>query len=409
MTVIAILLKASILISFAALLHELTRRRMSAAARHLMWSLTAAGLLLLPVLSLVLPGWTAYTTTARTPLQQSIEDRIGVPENTEGQMTVNPTTGLPSEPAARSTMPWSRVFAIIYAAGVVFLLSRLALERIWIRRLMLNASEVNDAHWKDLLQQCSSRIGLGRNVNLLMSREETMPMAVGIRNGTIVIPSVADTWTEDRNRAVLLHELAHLSRHDCLTQMMAAVVCAFYWVHPGAWWIARRLRTERELACDDRVLSAGTEAREYASHLLELAYALRSGRPPVLAVSMAGSGQLEGRMLALLDTARNRAIPALEGPHHGSRNPVCGAGASFRGNDCNPPNHTNLVTARVTVHEKFDHRISAGSKHDRNMGHSADSSTARGSSASKGGQQFVFIVHRYGSQRRVPDRAIPER
>jgi hypothetical protein len=59
------------------------------------------------------------------------------------------------------------------------------------------------------------------------------------------------------------------------------------------------------------VLSAGTNARDYAGHLLELAYAVRSGRRPALAVSMAGSGQLEGRMLALLDAARNRAVPAL--------------------------------------------------------------------------------------------------
>ncbi len=93
--------------------------------------------------------------------------------------------------------------------------------------------------------------------------------------------------------------------------MLASLACMLYWVHPGVWWIERRLRVERELACDDRVLSTGANAREYASHLLELAYALRSGQPPVLAVSMAGSGQLEGRMLALLDAARNRAVPAL--------------------------------------------------------------------------------------------------
>ena len=49
-----------------------------------------------------------------------------------------------------------------------------------------------------------------------------MPMAFGIRHGAILIPAVADTWSEDRRRAVLLHELAHVTRHDCLTQMMAA-------------------------------------------------------------------------------------------------------------------------------------------------------------------------------------------
>ena len=75
--------------------------------------------------------------------------------------------------------------------------------------------------------------------------------------------------------------------------------------------MARRLRVERELACDDRVLRAGEKAREYAGHLLELAYSLGAYRAPTLVVSMARPGQLEGRMLAVLDAARNRALPGL--------------------------------------------------------------------------------------------------
>src|SRR5262249_43416718 len=152
-----------------------------------------------------------------------------------------------------------------------------------------------------------------QSVRLLRGRDETMPMALGIRHATIVIPAVGDTWTKDRRRAVLLHEMAHLVRNDCLTQMLCAVTCALYWMHPGVWWIARRLRVERELASDDRVLSTGTNAREYAGHLLELAYTLRSGCPPVLAVCMARWGRLEQRMRALLDGARNRTAPALRG------------------------------------------------------------------------------------------------
>ena len=92
--------------------------------------------------------------------------------------------------------------------------------------------------------------------------------------GGIVIPAIADAWPEDRRRAVLLHEMSHLLRRDYLSQMQAAVACTLYWLHPGVWWITRRLRIERELACDDLVLSTGSNARDYATHLLELAYAL---------------------------------------------------------------------------------------------------------------------------------------
>jgi beta-lactamase regulating signal transducer with metallopeptidase domain len=38
--------------------------------------------------------------------------------------------------------------------------------------------------------------------------------------------------------------------------MAAAMACAVYWIHPGVWWVARRMRLERELACDDLVLGS---------------------------------------------------------------------------------------------------------------------------------------------------------
>jgi hypothetical protein len=120
-------------------------------------------------------------------------------------------------------------------------------------------------------------------------------------------------WPNDVRRVVLLHELAHVARRDCLTQTAAAFVCALYWIHPGSWWLARRLRIERELACDDLVLSTGTDAGDYAGHLLELAYSLRGHVIPVFAVGMAAPRQLEARLRSLLDRARNRTVPTPRG------------------------------------------------------------------------------------------------
>ena len=133
-----------------------------------------------------------------------------------------------------------------------------------------------------------------------------MPMAVGTRTPTIVIPSSANAWSDDRRQAVLLHELAHIARRDCLTQTVASLATALYWPNPGIWWASARLRAERELACDDRVLAAGSPARDYATHLLEIAHALGRHAVPALGVTMARPNQLEGRLLAVIDTQRNR-------------------------------------------------------------------------------------------------------
>jgi hypothetical protein len=134
-----------------------------------------------------------------------------------------------------------------------------------------------------------------------------MPVTFGTLRPAIVLPASCDTWAADRRQAVLLHELAHVARGDCLVQRITAVACACYWPHPGVWWAARRLRVERELACDDRVLAMGAGAREYASHLLEIAHSFRAAPAPATALGMARPRQLEQRLLAILDAARNRS------------------------------------------------------------------------------------------------------
>ena len=314
------ILKVSLLLTAAAIVQALLGRRRSAATRHLVWTLAVVGVLILPMLSAVMPRWEAVrlpasTVPGGTPLLGSAGPADmtpvpvgGVPNAASPAVAIPVVQSRPAPPTS-SRVSWRTTLLAMYGVGVVLLLIRVVFERLTMRGLARQATRVSDPEGTRLLLECAGRIGIRRPVRLLRSRERTMPMAFGIRFPTILIPIVSDTWTEDRRRAVLLHELAHVARHDCLTQLLAAVACALYWFHPGVWWAARRLRVERELACDDRVLAAGTHARDYAGHLLELAYALGGTRAPALAVSMARPRQLEGRMLAVLDAARNRANP----------------------------------------------------------------------------------------------------
>ena len=104
----------------------------------------------------------------------------------------------------------------------------------------------------------TAALGLTRDPRLVMTDRVTVPFTCGFLRPTLVVPSSALAWTDDRIRVVLLHELAHVARRDCLVQAVVQAACAVYWFHPLAWVGARHLRAERERACDDLVLAAGT-------------------------------------------------------------------------------------------------------------------------------------------------------
>jgi TonB family protein len=132
-------------------------------------------------------------------------------------------------------------------------------------------------------------------------------MTWGVGHPHVVLPLDTEHWSDERRRAVLAHELAHVRRRDWLIQILAEVVCAVYWFHPLFWFAYRRLRSQSEHACDDVVVNLGVDAGDYAAHLLQIVRAARiDDRVWRSALAMARSSQLEERFAALLVPAPNR-------------------------------------------------------------------------------------------------------
>ena len=316
---LSLLIKSSLLIGMAAVVNRLWLHRKSAASRHLVWTLALGAVLLLPMLSVAVPGLAIpIRVTAAAPVTAE-GDRIADAEafvtatsHIDTTATLSPTEVLDaSATAPTQAVSWGSVAVATYLAGLMLLGLRLVYGRWILTRMVRQSTHVQDPEWRALLRECEALMGVTEPVRLLRSLDRSMPMTFGLRTPTILIPAIADTWSDDRRRAVLLHELAHIDRRDCLSQFLAEITCAAYWMHPAVWLVAERLKVERELACDDRVLTVGTAAPDYASHLLDLAYSLGGYRSPALVVSMARRPQLEGRMLAVLDVARNRIHPTL--------------------------------------------------------------------------------------------------
>jgi len=55
---------------------------------------------------------------------------------------------------------------------------------------------------------------LYRPIVLLRGRQNAMPMTWGFFRPKLLLPSEAESWSPQRRRIVLMHELAHIKRAD---------------------------------------------------------------------------------------------------------------------------------------------------------------------------------------------------
>lgn len=106
----------------------------------------------------------------------------------------------------------------------------------------------------------------------------------------------------------LRHELCHYKAHDNWWSVLRLICCAVQWFNPLVWIAARCVRTDCELACDDRVTAAldDIDRRAYAEALLTSAARRSAPGVTVIATGMTMNGKrLKQRIAAIIE---NRTV-----------------------------------------------------------------------------------------------------
>lgn len=293
-----IALKSILVLGAAALVAVLMRGR-SAATRHMVWMAAFAGLLALPLLTVSLPAWPASVAfspaaTFRTDVsprgQHEIEPHSNADERRSKDRSRFAFTGVHRRPGL------SFEVSVLWFAGTAMSLAQMALAWMGVVRIR---------------QKAHPFPGISIDgVAVLQSRPGAMPMTLGLLRPAILLPSDAAGWSAERRQMVLSHELAHIQRGDAATHLLARFGLSMYWWNPLAWLAWRQFVRERERAADDIVLRAGARPSDYAGHLLAIAHAIEAApRLYGVAVAMARQSQLEGRLLAILDSDVRRGAP----------------------------------------------------------------------------------------------------
>jgi beta-lactamase regulating signal transducer with metallopeptidase domain len=235
-------LPEGLLIAFGAWLLLRLMGRQNSGTRFAVWLVALAGVVAVPILS-----------------------GLGFDSGRQDLPTLIPH----AHPAVAIPAFWATTFFVLWIAIAVVALARVA-AGIWqVRQIRRNCTAIPDVSLDPTLRELMSETK--RPVRLLTSEKARVPAALGFRNPAIVLPAWAlRDLSVDELRPILIHELAHLRRHDDWTNLAQKAIRAVLFFHPAVWWIDARLSMEREMACDDAVLATTGNPRAYAGCLIDL-------------------------------------------------------------------------------------------------------------------------------------------
>lgn len=197
--------------------------------------------------------------------------------------------------------PW---LVAIWLSGVSFLSLRLLVGWFRLQKLRTAGVTAVEEALSESVKRLRARLGVSRPVRLVQSALVQVPTVIGWLKPVILIPlSTLNGLSPSQLEAILVHELAHIRRHDFLINFLQSLLETVLFYHPAVWWVSRQVREEREHCCDDLAIEVCGDRMNYARALAALEELRQS--PAELALAADGG--------SLISRIRRMLLPALEG------------------------------------------------------------------------------------------------
>lgn len=207
---------------------------------------------------------------------------------------------IPGERGMADLLPWLTPFWI---AGMFLFHVRSLASWLVTRRVRMQGVCSAPGLWQQKLDDLRIRLRVMKPVVLLETALAQSPAVIGCLRPVILVPvGMLAGMPTSQVEAILVHELAHIRRHDYLTNLLQMLVEGFLFYHPAVWWISHTIRAEREHCCDDLAVEVNGNPRDYATALTALEQNRWAANQPALAAT---GGVLMKRIQRLLHPREN--------------------------------------------------------------------------------------------------------
>ncbi len=192
------------------------------------------------------------------------------------------------------------IVSCVWAVGVLALVVFLLIFKQRFKRKTLNLEELKDLDVIQLLDECKKEVNINKDMSVYICDSFKSPCISGVVKPKIYIPQCV--YSVDKHKYlyhVLLHELTHYKRKDLVYNSLAVIAVMLHWFNPIVWFCMKKMKLQRECACDAYVLEIiGEEkAEDYGMTLINFSKLISDNNKALqLAVFFETKNQIKRRI-----------------------------------------------------------------------------------------------------------------
>jgi len=270
---INVLWQSTLLLAAIGILTWALRKR-PASLRHALW---VGAILLIPLL----PAVSRVLASTRVPQVPVRVKAVALPPVAEPAAASSAElahfSAIPGGTSAEPPIlqmygrPWT-VVILLYAFCLMRMLGWFGTGLFRLRQWIRRAVPVTEARVLAALELARELLGLSRRVEVVVSSDVPTALTLGLLKPMVLLAkNDLENLTDSDVQKILLHECAHVRRHDNLWLRLTLLVRTTFFFQPLIWWACRQAALLAEESCDEAVVASTGEALPYADLLTRLA------------------------------------------------------------------------------------------------------------------------------------------
>gem|GEM_PF-164789 len=305
-TLFTISLAMSAVIVLLLFLNKVLANKIPAVFRYYTWLIVLLGLLIPFRPSIAIPFEPVQVPISPEALnisEEHIENGVTQMSERESAPSISVVQSAEKQPVSYINL----LFGIWIISALVILVFHLRVYAKFIVSVRRWGVDITDEQTLSVFQKVWNDMKFeGNRIALKECIFLSSPMLIGFRNPAILLPE--KEISPDELEHIFRHELTHYRRKDLWMNVLVLVVSTIHWFNPFVYLMAKTIRADCEVACDEAVVSGddADKRRHYGETIIGFIGAKNSMTPVLSTYFYGGKNSMKKRLFSIMDISQKR-------------------------------------------------------------------------------------------------------